>query len=50
MSSSPEAPKKKVYCRPSLKAYGSLTEMTSAMMNKGQLDGQSKGNMGLRTG
>jgi hypothetical protein len=51
MSSSSEVPKKKVYCKPSLKAYGSLTEMTAAAKNKGQLDGQTnKGGHTLRTG
>jgi hypothetical protein len=42
MSSSPEVPKKKVYRAPSLKTYGSLTEMTASSGNMGQDDNVKK--------
>jgi len=45
MSSSAEVPKKKVYCSPRLKTYGSLTEMTAASGKKAQSDGGIKKNM-----
>jgi hypothetical protein len=44
MNSSPEAAKKKVYGTPSLKTYGSLTEMTAASGKLGHLDGGTKKN------
>jgi hypothetical protein len=42
MNSSPEVPKKKVYRTPSLKTYGSLTEMTASSGNMGQNDNVAK--------
>lgn len=42
MNSSPEVAKKKVYRAPSLKAYGSLTEMTASSGNMGQDDNAIK--------
>jgi hypothetical protein len=42
MNSSAEVPKKKVYRTPSLKTYGSLTEMTASGGNMGQDDNATK--------
>jgi hypothetical protein len=43
MNSPAEVSKKKVYRTPSLKTYGSLTDMTAATGNMGQNDNITKG-------
>jgi len=43
MNSSPDVPKKKAYSAPSLKTYGTLTDMTTSTSNMGQNDNLTKG-------
>jgi hypothetical protein len=43
MNSSAEVPKKKAYSTPSLKTYGSLTDMTASTGNMGKDDNVIKG-------
>jgi len=43
MNSSADVPKKKLYRTPGLKTYGSLTDMTAATSNMGQIDNAKTG-------